>query len=438
MARTYSRTVRFPDGEVWRVSGSQERMGPRFTVLIEVPREGATPLTIAHLQGNPLDPMFLERFAAQAASRNGAAPAIYAERLTAIAQEIITAIPSSSPAPFRGAGDDDDVSVKGGLTPLSLAGLPSPPPRAWVIDGLLPAERIGLLFGTWGAIKSTLAAFIAVSVAAGLPFLGRATCQGRVLWLDYEEDAAETKRKVESVAQGLYLPSAPEGIDHLEMRDALVDVAPDLAHLCVERQYALVVLDSFGPALGGDPDAPETVIPTMESMRSVPTSWLCVDHEAKAQTLASALSRRTPFGSVYKGALARSLLSVVSPDATNYPGHVLLQHMKNSYGPPFPSTPLKAVWDSGRTFLEVCHWEEPPFTTLPSPVPQKAAPPPTALERVLTAVQAGASRVEDIVRRTKLAEGTVRNQLVTLTRDKAVARTTDGTYTPSAPMEDLT
>ncbi|MBI4339982.1 MAG: AAA family ATPase, partial [Chloroflexi bacterium] len=116
-----------------------------------------------------------------------------------------------------------------------------------MVDGLLPASRISILFGTWGSIKSTLTAFIAVSVASGLPFLRRPTSQGPVLWLDYEEDADEVKRKVEAVAQGLYLPCAPEGIDHLEMRDALVDVAPDLAHLCVERQYALVVLDSFGP-----------------------------------------------------------------------------------------------------------------------------------------------------------------------------------------------
>lgn len=92
MTRTYSRTVSFPDGELWRVSCTQERQGLRALVLIQVPREGADPLTIAHLQGNPLDPLFLERFAAQAASRNGAAPALYAERLTAITREIIIAM----------------------------------------------------------------------------------------------------------------------------------------------------------------------------------------------------------------------------------------------------------------------------------------------------------------------------------------------------------
>src|SRR5258708_8594351 len=54
----------------------------------------------------------------------------------------------------------------------------------WIIEGLIPAAAVTLLCGDSGIGKSTLALALAGAVAHGKPFLGRATAQRPVLYVD--------------------------------------------------------------------------------------------------------------------------------------------------------------------------------------------------------------------------------------------------------------
>jgi hypothetical protein len=56
----------------------------------------------------------------------------------------------------------------------------------WVIKHVLPAESIGMLFGGSGTFKSFVAIDMAMHVAHGLPWLGRRTKQGSILYLAAE------------------------------------------------------------------------------------------------------------------------------------------------------------------------------------------------------------------------------------------------------------
>jgi KaiC/GvpD/RAD55 family RecA-like ATPase len=56
----------------------------------------------------------------------------------------------------------------------------------WLIKGVMPAESIGLLFGGSGTFKSFIALDAALHVAHGLPWMGRKTKQGPVLYIAAE------------------------------------------------------------------------------------------------------------------------------------------------------------------------------------------------------------------------------------------------------------
>jgi hypothetical protein len=64
----------------------------------------------------------------------------------------------------------------------------------WLVDGLLIAGGFSLLVAKPKVGKSTLARNLALMVAQGLPFCGRATQQGLVIYMAPEEKQSEVKR----------------------------------------------------------------------------------------------------------------------------------------------------------------------------------------------------------------------------------------------------
>jgi hypothetical protein len=107
---------------------------------------------------------------------------------------------------------------------------------AWAVDGLLPAGGLSLLAARPKVGKSTLARNLALAVARGEPFLGRATTPGTVLYLAFEEKRAEIVAHFRRLCARdepilLFVGSAPE-----HALEALVDVV-------ARERPALVILD---------------------------------------------------------------------------------------------------------------------------------------------------------------------------------------------------
>lgn len=101
------------------------------------------------------------------------------------------------------------------LSMRELAELPDEPTE-WLVDGLLPHSGTSLMNAKPKAGKSVLAQNLAVCVAQGTPFLGRATTAGPVLYLALEEKQAEVKRHMLALGAGLdddlyfYVAAAPD------------------------------------------------------------------------------------------------------------------------------------------------------------------------------------------------------------------------------------
>ena len=68
------------------------------------------------------------------------------------------------------------------------------PATEWVVKGRLPAFGLSVLGGKPKAGKSTLARGLAIAVSRGTPWLGFETVQGKVLYVNLEVHATETKR----------------------------------------------------------------------------------------------------------------------------------------------------------------------------------------------------------------------------------------------------
>jgi archaellum biogenesis ATPase FlaH len=121
----------------------------------------------------------------------------------------------------------------------------------WV-EGLLPKRALCLLAGESGLGKSPLACQLAVSLAAGAPFIGHPTQPSPVMYLDFENGMGQLQTLIENLARHLKLPAVPEnlliwsisdaphswGKDGVEIWDMIPEVTP-----------GLVIIDSLGSCL---------------------------------------------------------------------------------------------------------------------------------------------------------------------------------------------
>jgi hypothetical protein len=93
----------------------------------------------------------------------------------------------------------------------------------YVIKGLLPVRKIGLLLGDSGLGKSPLVYQAAICVAAGIPFLGKQITQGPVVIADYENGLADMHDLVDRISRYLKLPEPPENLYLWSLNDCPPD-----------------------------------------------------------------------------------------------------------------------------------------------------------------------------------------------------------------------
>jgi AAA domain-containing protein len=108
----------------------------------------------------------------------------------------------------------------------------------FLIEGFLAAKGVGIIAGDSTIGKSPLANQLALSVAAGIPFLGMKTKKGRVLYFDLENPLQDCKGMRDALVQFLGLAETPG--DFL-----LVTEPGDLERLLAEIRPGLVVIDSL-------------------------------------------------------------------------------------------------------------------------------------------------------------------------------------------------
>lgn len=126
---------------------------------------------------------------------------------------------------------------------------------SYLVEGLIPERTVGILVGDSGLGKSPLLYQLGICVAAGVPFLGHAVQQGRVLYLDFENGLGDSEKLATSLAGFLGLDGVPDDFHIWNLNDCpskfgqqsytAVEMIREWASL-PGPEHKLVFLDSLG------------------------------------------------------------------------------------------------------------------------------------------------------------------------------------------------
>lgn len=109
-----------------------------------------------------------------------------------------TPIAKSGPAPSK--LPPPRLKARNRFTPLTLEEMADLPPPEWLIEGLVPQDRLVVLYGEPRAGKSFVALDWGLSVAAGVPWLGHEVRSGEVVYI-YAEGTRGLMRRARAWLQ---------------------------------------------------------------------------------------------------------------------------------------------------------------------------------------------------------------------------------------------
>ncbi len=272
----------------------------------------------------------------------------------------------------------------------------------YLVEKLLPGGETTVVFGDGGSGKSLLALAVAVAVSTQTPLPGGLRPVGRtnVLYLDWESTEDVHAERLAGLLKGLELAAAP-GIYYRPMARALADDGARLRSDISKRGIGLVVVDSFGPACGAEPETADSAIRLMNALRTFGTvTRFLVAHVSKAGAdLRTGAAR--PFGSVYVQNLARSVWEVRRPDDE---GEVLvlgLYHRKVNAGRRLPPLGLRIEFSESAIRLRAQDLAEEPDLLAR-----------TSLSfRLLQALKTGPGTVDELAEATETSQDAARKVL---------------------------
>jgi putative DNA primase/helicase len=155
--------------------------------------------------------------------------------------------------------------------------------QRWIVDGLFPAGGMSLLTAKPKVGKTTLSRQLALDVAAGEPFLERATEQGSVIILALEEKRAEVKRHFRDLGatgdEPIRIHCAPAPVKAMEQARNLLREYPATKLLIIDPLF------KFARVQDGNDYAQVTLAlePLLALARETGTHVMLVHHCRKGQ-----------------------------------------------------------------------------------------------------------------------------------------------------------
>lgn len=224
------------------------------------------------------------------------------------------------------------------------------PQAELLVQPLLYKDKPTIFFGEGSTGKSYLA--LTLAILAQLPYydnpLWLSPKQANALFLDYESDEAEFKKRLTLLERGFGLAPAP--IMYRECELPLVEDIDHLEQIVAEYHIGFLIIDSLGVASGNASlnDA-ATATAFYSALRRLKVTSLIITHTTKeAET-----RRATPFGSVYFNNLARSVFEVRrQQEEESNEIAVALIHTKNNQGPLLPPQGFKIVFEPDGTLVK--------------------------------------------------------------------------------------
>jgi hypothetical protein len=167
----------------------------------------------------------------------------------------------------------------------------SPEGSPWLVPPLILAHQPTIWFGDGSSAKSLLALAAGLAIQAGsADLLGiTPTARRNVLLLDYEWEAWEHLARMRKLV-GEPMPD----LVYRRCLAPLQDEVDVLLHLIAERDIGFVIIDSIGPACGGEPEVAAVALAFFAALRQLGVGALCLAH-----TIKNGSSEERPFGSTF-------------------------------------------------------------------------------------------------------------------------------------------
>jgi archaellum biogenesis ATPase FlaH len=197
--------------------------------------------------------------------------------------------------------------------PVALEPMEPSPETQCLVPGLIFRGEVNLIFADGGSTKSLLALAIAMSGLLGhqLSKVWAVASVTRVLYLDWESTREAHAQRLWGLCSAMERP--PEGsILYQRMTRPLTDQLEAIRRERDRAQADLIICDSLGPASGLEPESGDAAIRTLQALRSLGTTVLCLAHVSKAMADGNLPPR--PYGSVFVQNLARSTIYLKSED----------------------------------------------------------------------------------------------------------------------------
>lgn len=301
---------------------------------------------------------------------------------------------------------------------VRIGRLPAQIGPAYRVDPLLPLNKPTILFGDGGVGKSYLSLAMAVSCETGrevVPGFSPRVCHA--MYLDWETDAAEIDSRIKTISAGAEMPE-PE-ILYRGVAGPLVGQFESIAADIEAEGIGLVIIDSAGLAMGvasEASDANESAIRFYTALRHITAvTWLVIDHVSKEGARSEDGAHR-PYGSAYKGFLARSVWELrKGAESEGDRTHLGLYHRKANTSKQHAPIGLAYVHEDGLVYWEAESITEP---TLEAGLTQGS--------RIYASLRRGLKTDEEIAEDTGIGLPSVRVQL-SRGRAKGTYAKSDGT-----------
>lgn len=174
----------------------------------------------------------------------------------------------------------------------------------YALEPLVLADQINTLFGRPGALKGWMALAAALDIQEGYGLLGLPAPPPLrpALYLDFEYDGPTQARRIQALCAGASKPRV--NIAYRRCAGHLADQIEPIARMVADLGAGFGVVDSVEAATSsqgdGDPAGPFKRF--TQGLRSIPITWLLVDHDSKG----AERGKETPYGSRFKQAWSRN------------------------------------------------------------------------------------------------------------------------------------
>ena len=248
---------------------------------------------------------------------------------------------------------------RAGVPIVALGAMEPPAPIAEVLPGIVWEQLPTLVYGAGGIGKSQMALAWASALHTGTEVGGLQATQGNVLFLDWETSERMTWHRNRGLLRASGVepgpwpdPDRPESgrtgmVFYRFMAGAIWDSVEFLRGEITRLGIKTVVIDSAGPACGGEPESASPTLKFFDALRDmsdpedpVQTIILAhVTHEARKG------GKSSPFGSVYWINLPRNVfeLAVSAGQRQNHSDYAL-HHRKSNTGSLRPPIGFRLTW----------------------------------------------------------------------------------------------